>query len=68
MGVEHGVEAATLLAAGQEVEPAAQPPDSTGLDDDDQEKDEDRAAKSDDCRSEVGRDGGIEVDRRVLRR
>jgi hypothetical protein len=65
--MEHGVEAPAVDPASQAIEAAAQPADPAGLDDREDEKQEDPDAEADNRRSDVGRDGGIQVDRSVLR-
>jgi hypothetical protein len=61
---EHALQAGAIAAAGQRLDPPPEPPDSDGLDADQQEEDEDGADEPDDDRAEVGLDERIEVDRR----
>src|SRR5215210_3047976 len=66
MGVEHGVGAPSVVATGEDVETASESPDPTRLDDEDQEQNEDRDRETDERRSDVRRDGCVEVDRSIL--
>jgi len=67
VGIEHGVEALPVGAAGQPVEAAPEPADPARLDEGEEDEDEDDEPEADDRRSDVRRDGGIQVDRSVLR-
>ena len=66
MGVEDGIEALALRSPGQAIEPAAQPPHLSPLDEDENEQDEKGDTKADDDRAEDRLDGGVQVDRSIL--
>lgn len=67
VGVEDRVEARPVRAAGEPVEPPAQPTETARLNEDENEKHEDGRAEREDRTPEIGRDEGIEIDRSVLR-
>ena len=67
VGVEHRLEAAAVGAARQAIEPSTEPADPAGLDDGDHDEDDDRDAEGDDGHPDVRCDGGVQVDRTVLR-
>ena len=67
MGVEDRVETVARGAAGEAVESPAEVADPARQDDADQEKDQDRNAETDDRGADERSDGGVEIDRRILR-
>jgi len=67
VGVEDGLEAAPVGAPGDSVEPPAETGDPTRLDDDQDEEDDDRDPERDDGNADGWFDGGVQVDRTVLR-
>jgi hypothetical protein len=67
VGVEDRAQALAVRAPGQSVEPAAEAAEAARLDDREDEEQEDREPEPDDGRPDVGGDGGVEIDRWVLR-